>query len=245
MISPATNENQKHGRRGRPARSQATLQDMRRSVVEAGVEALSEHGYVAAGLDGLLRRTSIPKGSFYSLFPSKEAFGLSVLSAYSTYFDRKLDRHLLSDERRPLERLAAFVEDAKAGMTRHDFRRGCVVGNLGQDIQSLPSSFRDALRNVLAGWEDRVAACLRDAQQAGETSRDADPAEQARVFWIGWEGAVLRARLERSTAPLDCFARHFLVAVAASSTKTGVGNVQGNLDREDGRRDRCEAGRSG
>lgn len=193
--------------------------DLRRKLVETGVAAMSEWGYVASGLDGLLREAGIPKGSFYSLFPSKEAFGLAVLAAYGSYFDRKLDRHLLGTDQPPLARLEAFVEDAKAGMGRHGFRRGCVVGNLGGDIRSLPPSFREALREVLAGWEQRVARCLGEAQGAGEMAKEADPDALARLFWIGWEGAVLRARLEADAAPLDDFARHFFRSIAKTSHK--------------------------
>lgn len=219
MLQEIPAVQQRNNRRGRPGRSGNEVDALRKRLIRTGVEILSERGYVAAGLDELLKQAGIPKGSFYSLFPSKESFGLAVLAAYGSYFDRKLDRHLQAECGPPLSRLLAFVDDAKEGMTRHGFRRGCLVGNLGQDIQSLPSSFRDALRAVLLGWEDRVAACLRDAQQAGQLAPDADPAELARVFWIGWEGAVLRARLDRGTASLDSFARHFVTAVTPSSTR--------------------------
>ncbi|OXH92332.1 TetR family transcriptional regulator, partial [Burkholderia multivorans] len=55
--------------------------------------------------------------------------------------------------------------------------------------------------------------CLRGAQQAGELSHAAAPAELAAFFWIGWEGAVLRAKLERRDAPLVLFAQHFFDAL--------------------------------
>lgn len=41
----------------------------------------------------------------------------------------------------------------------------------------------------------RVARCLREAQAAGAIASDASPQALAQVFWIGWEGAVMRARL--------------------------------------------------
>ena len=237
MTNGSSIEASPRSRRGRPPRPSEAFQEMQKTLIRTGVEILSERGYLAAGLDAVLRQAGIPKGSFYGLFPSKEAFGLAVLSAYGSYFDRKLDRHLLAQDCLPLARLSAFIEDAKAGMARHDFRRGCVVGNLGQDIEALPLSFRAALCGVLAGWEDRVAACLHAAQLAGEIPPDADPAELARVFWIGWEGAILRARLERGTAPLDSFAKFFMAAVAAPSTEGRHRHVQGNPDRTGGRPD--------
>jgi TetR/AcrR family transcriptional repressor of nem operon len=48
-----------------------------------------------------------------------------------------------------------------------------------------------------------VARCLHEAQAAGAIASDASPEALAQVFWIGWEGAVMRARLVQSAAPLN------------------------------------------
>ncbi|HAC27609.1 MAG TPA: TetR family transcriptional regulator, partial [Marinobacter hydrocarbonoclasticus] len=42
----------------------------------------------------------------------------------------------------PLARIQAFVDDARAGMHRFGYRRGCLIGNLGQEMAALPESFR-------------------------------------------------------------------------------------------------------
>jgi TetR/AcrR family transcriptional repressor of nem operon len=99
-------------------------------------------------------------------------------------------------------------------MARFDFRRGCVVGNLGQEMSALPEPFRDRLHGVLLDWQARTARCLRDAQAAGEIAAEVDCAALAAFFWIGWEGAVLRAKLERSAEPLDLFANQFFACLA-------------------------------
>jgi TetR/AcrR family transcriptional repressor of nem operon len=51
----------------------------------------------------------------------------------------------------------------------------------------------------MASWETRLATCLAD-QYGQDTAR-----RYAAFFWTGWEGAVLRARLERSPRPLHLF----------------------------------------
>jgi TetR/AcrR family transcriptional repressor of nem operon len=107
----------------------------------------------------------------------------------------------------------AFVDDAQAGMARYDYRRGCLIGNLGQEMGALPESFRAQLQAVFADWQARLAACLRLAQQAGEMSATADAEQLAAFFWIGWEGAVLRAKLAQSAEPLTVFARFFLAGL--------------------------------
>ena len=200
-------------RRGRPPKSREGVLETRELLLRAGLEVLTEKGFSAAGLDEILRRGGVPKGSFYHYFDSKEAFGAELIERYAAYFVRKMERHFGDVSLSPLMRLHSFVADAHSGMARHDFRRGCLIGNLGQEMGTLPESFRTQLLSVFADWQTRFARCLTAAQDAGEMSRQADCNELAAFFWIGWEGAVLRAKLERSGAPLGLFGRVFFAGL--------------------------------
>lgn len=202
-------------RRGRPPRQRAGLVDTRELLLRAGLEVLTEKGFSATGIDEILGRVGVPKGSFYHYFDSKEAFGLELIQRYGDFFARKLDRHLRNTALSPLGRLHAFIDDAKAGMARFGYRRGCLIGNLGQEMGALPESFRTRLQDTFEDWQRRFAACLTEAQEAGELARDVDPRQVAAFFWIGWEGAVLRAKLEQSPAPLDLFAGFFFAGFRA------------------------------
>jgi len=202
-------------RRGRPPRQRAEPIGTRELLLRAGLETLTEKGFAATGIEEILARVGVPKGSFYHYFKSKEAFGIELIAGYAEFFAAKLDRHFLDESLAPLARIHAFIDDAKSGMRRFDFRRGCLIGNLGQEMAALPESFRAHLQDTFEDWQRRLAACLGQAQQAGELRRDADTAQLAAFFWIGWEGAVLRARLERGTAPLDTFAQGFFAALPA------------------------------
>lgn len=199
-------------KRGRPAKGRDP--DTRALLVRRGVELLTEQGWFATGIDEVLSSVGVPKGSFYHWFESKEAFGSAVLDAYGEYHAKKLDRWLGDTSIAPLDRIAAFVNDAGAGMRKYDFARGCVVGNLGQEVNILPVAFRERLLAILADWQRRVARCLRAAQAAGEIAKEEKPAELAAFFWTGWEGAVLRAKMERSEAPLRLFFEGFRRLVA-------------------------------
>lgn len=178
-------------------------------LIRSGMELLTERGFAATGLDAVLKRATVPKGSFYHYFSSKEEFGRCVMAAYDAYFVRKLDRWLGDQHRPPLDRIRDFIEDAKAGMARHGYTRGCLVGNMSQELEALPELYRELLDKVLQGWQQRVASCLRDAGARGALAADADFDGLAQYFWIGWEGAVMRARLTRGAAPLDVFTKMF------------------------------------
>jgi TetR/AcrR family transcriptional repressor of nem operon len=98
-------------------------------------------------------------------------------------------------------------------MQRHGYRRGCLVGNLTQELGAHNEELRDKLENVFKDWQARVADCLSDAIAAGELAPEADPQALAEFFWIGWEGAIMRAKLTRSARPLDAFASQFFAAL--------------------------------
>jgi len=115
----------------------------------------------------------------------------------------------------PLDRLLAFAEDAKLGMSKFDFQRGCLVGNLGQELGGYNAAFREQLEAVLRSWQRKVAQCLQLAIDGGAIARDADANGLAEFFWIGWEGAILRAKLTGNNDPLDAFMAGFMKVVHA------------------------------
>ena len=200
-------------KRGRPPKRPEETLETRELLIRAGLEALTEKGFSTTGIDEVLKRVRVPKGSFYHYFESKEAFGAELIDRYANYFAYKLERHFNDLSKKPLERMWAFVEDAQEGMTRHDFRRGCLIGNLGQEMAALPESFRARLNAVFCDWERYFARCLEAAKKQGEIPTAVDCELQANFFWIGWEGAVLRAKLARDAKPLEIFARQFFAGL--------------------------------
>jgi TetR/AcrR family transcriptional regulator, transcriptional repressor for nem operon len=183
--------------------------DTKRALIWCGTELLTERGFQITGIDEVLKRVGVPKGSFYHFFSNKHEFGEAVIQNYVEYYARKMERIFDDETVSALSRLRAFVEDAKRGMLKYGYRRGCLIGNLGQELASIDDAFREQLEAVLITWEQRVEGCLQQAIEAGELAPDSDAAAISRFFWIGWEGAVLRAKLTRNAEPLDQFASMF------------------------------------
>lgn len=200
-------------RRGRPPKVSRENQDTKAELIRSGLEQLTEQGFASSGIDQILKKVGVPKGSFYHYFASKEAFGQAVIENYASYFANKLDACLLDESYPPLTRISNFVEDAKIGMSRHQFKRGCLVGNLGQEVDLLPESFRKQLIDIFLSWQDRIANCLKAAQVQGSISMTANCELLAEHFWIGWEGAVSRAKLVQDTKPLDNYINQFIAGL--------------------------------
>ncbi len=200
-------------RRGRPPKQARDSQDTRAELIRSGLEQLTENGFASSGIDQILKKVGVPKGSFYYYFASKEAFGQAVIENYATYFAYKLDKCLLNEAYSALERIGLFVESAMDGMERYQFKRGCLVGNLGQEVDLLPESYRQQLIDIFLDWQQRLTACLEAAKVEGELSPTANCALLAEHFWVGWEGAVSRAKLVKSTQPLQNYLECFIAGL--------------------------------
>ena len=197
-------------RRGRPPKKGSENRDTKAELIRSGLEQLTESGFSASGIDSILKKIGVPKGSFYHYFTSKEAFGLAVLESYANYFSKKLDNYLVDEAHAPLIRIKNFAENAKSGLEYHQFKRGCLVGNLGQEVDLLPDSFRPILMAIFINWETKIADCLKAAQIKGQIANDANCEQLAEYFWIGWEGAVARTRLVKSNRPISNYIDNFI-----------------------------------
>jgi len=174
-------------------------------LLEAGKKSFLENGYANSGIETILHAAGVPKGSFYYYFQSKEDFGLKVLDQFAACYDRHLDQILGDTSLPPLVRLRNYFESAFGKLKSDQCRKGCLVGNLSQELADRSEAFRARLEEIFESWVDRYAKCLEEAQQAGEIGPDLDVRELAEFWLNSWQGAVLRAKTTRSTAPLETF----------------------------------------
>ena len=171
---------------------------------------MTSQGFASTPLDMLLKQSGVPKGSFYHHFGSKTGFGLAVIESYNEFFQHQLKKQFLNNDLSPIERLKAFVITAANGMQKYEFQRGCLIGNLGQEISALDEDFRNAIESIFNQWADLTCDLFEQGKQAGQIDRSANSSQLAQAFWIGWEGAVLRAKLQQSATPLYRFFNQFI-----------------------------------
>ena len=207
------NTAQAPARRGRPPKVPRENADTKAHLIRVGLETLTEFGFSATGLDTILKKAGVPKGSFYHYFKSKEAFGIALVNAYDDYFITKLKKYLTDSNTPPLERLIHFTQSAIMGMQKYQYKRGCLVGNLNQELNHLSDEFKIRLLQSYVAWQQQVEQCLNEAQQQGTIAKTVDTHLMSEYFWIGWEGAVMRAKLTQSSKPLTLYTEMFLRAL--------------------------------
>lgn len=125
--------------RGRPRKTESTYADTRNDLIRSGLELLTQNGFLATGVDAIVKNANVPKGSFYYYFKSKEDYAQTVLNAYDSFFEHKLKKHLHESSCTPMVRLENFINDACEGIKKYNFTRGCLVGNMMQESPELPN----------------------------------------------------------------------------------------------------------
>ncbi len=175
------------------------------TLLETGKRIILEKGYNHTGIQEVLQTAGVPKGSFYYYFNSKEDFGLQVINCYAQEYNSKLDIYLSDKTLTPLNRLRRYFEDASKQFESLQCRKGCPIGNLGQELADQSEAFRSTIEEILTEWRGRFAECLQQAQDAGEIPSHLDPQVLAEFILSSWEGAILRAKVTKNTAPLQVF----------------------------------------
>jgi TetR/AcrR family transcriptional repressor of nem operon len=179
--------------------------DVRERLLEAGVQIFSKSGFNGCSVQDITDCAGVPKGSFYNHFDSKEALGAAALRHY--WSDGASDRlAVLADSAMPpLTRLRAYFEGGCAEIVAMAYTCGCLVGNMTAELSDHSPIISAELSAIYEGWSRQVGACIREAQARGEVSSSADPDMLATFALNAWEGAILRARIEKSDRPLRQF----------------------------------------
>jgi TetR/AcrR family transcriptional regulator, transcriptional repressor for nem operon len=175
----------------------------REQIVQAGLKCLQEKGFNGVGVQDITSSAGVPKGSFYNHFDSKEALGAAIVERYGADASR---REILADQSiAPLLRLRRHFERLNAVFVGAKFERGCILGNFSAELSNQSDLIRGSLREVYARWTKDLEAAIADAQAQGAIANKAKAADLAAFLLDAYEGAVLRARVERERRPFDRF----------------------------------------
>ncbi len=183
----------------------------REKLLDQGVALMMEQGYHGSGLQGILQRVGVPKGSFYHYFSSKEAFSAEVIQHYIEPFIQLLDAELHRPDASGLDALLAYFNHLIDESARREFRGGCLLGNLMGEIGETSETCRKALRQAVQRYRDKLAEAIARGQAEGSFRTDIPAVALADLLVDQWQGALLRMKIEQSVDPLRVCRDHLLI----------------------------------
>ena len=142
----------------------------RNNLVQAGLAMIHADGYAATGIQGIVERVHVPKGSFYNHFASKEAFAAEVIDAYFERGQDTLRETLCNSDAPPLDRLETYFDDRIAALEASGFAQGCLLGNFSAEVADHSALVRERLVDKFNAWSKFFEDCIAEAQEQGTLS---------------------------------------------------------------------------
>lgn len=180
-------------------------------ILDCGERLIADKGFVGVGLAEILTAASVPKGSFYHYFGSKERFGEELLVRYLDSYLSRLDTLLSNDgttARARLMRYWSYWNVTQCDITGDNpisERRGarCLIVKLSAEVADISETMRLTLRGGTDRVVQRLAQCLEEARQDGSVSTSLAPEDCALTLYEMWLGASLLAKLRRDGTPFE------------------------------------------
>ena len=173
----------------------------RELLLDAARYLFWEKGYAATGVAELLQRARVNSGSFYHVFPSKEALLLAVLDNYLDGLEPAVLRPAFARRRDPIERIFAILEGYRQKLLATGCQYGCPIGRLALEIEAQNLPVHNRIAANFAAWTAAVRGCLEAARD--RLPPDCDTGALATFVLTVMEGGVMQARSYRRMEPFD------------------------------------------
>ncbi|MGD0277915.1 MAG: TetR family transcriptional regulator C-terminal domain-containing protein [Smithella sp.] len=177
--------------------------DKKQELIAVGAQLMHLKGYNETGVQEILNKTGIPKGSFYNYFKSKEDFGLLVIDYYMEFYNKIFSKYLGDKSVPPLERIRNLNKWFNNAFRSNNYILGCPIGNFAQEMSDTSPVFQAKLKKATDIIVTYFSDVLREAQELGHLSISLDANKTALYIFNSWEGAIMSMKVEKSIRPLE------------------------------------------
>lgn len=165
-------------------------------IIITAANLIHEKGYHHVGIKSILDELSIPKGSFYHYFKSKEDLGLAIIDFYIEDLSQ-----LLNNSNKDLDGIKAVFDQLINRLVGLEFKCGCPIGNLILEL----SDENEIFRAKLMEWYSEFIAWIEEVLESASVE---EPLDKAKALVASFEGTVLVSKLEKDRASFDIFYKY-------------------------------------
>ena len=168
----------------------------RERMIRSAVALFRERGVHGTSFSDVLAHSGAPRGSLYHWFPGGKAQLAEEATRYAGEFIAGGLAAALADDD-PVAALRRFGAIWREVLRGSDFAAGCPVVSATLEGERSPGA-RDAAGAAFAGWEKLLADAFAGHGVPRKRARSLATLAIAAI-----EGAIVLARAQRSTAPLE------------------------------------------
>ena len=161
----------------------------RERLIDAAYEEIYSHGYQGAALADILEHAGVHKGSMYHFFKSKKELALHAIEEKMRERLQNAYTNVLSTPPPYLPGWFSLLRD----VTRRDFKRGCPIANLVQEMSNLDADFNRTMKEIYANFRSSFQHVYDQAVASGELTR-CDTDKLALLTVVVIEGAIVSVK---------------------------------------------------
>ena len=171
-------------------------------MLTAASSLFRARGYEGIGIAELLEKSGAPRGSLYFHFPGgKEQIGVETVELVANAIVERMRLRRVNSPT-PESYINAVFDAWAEGLSKSEFRNGCLVAIIALEMASVSEPLHKAARTAFERWETETAIA---AQSWGMSEADARSFGTALMTAI--EGAIVVARARSSTQAFKDSAR--------------------------------------
>jgi len=186
----------------------------REKIIDDCQQLLWRNGVSGTSMSDIAERAAILKGSFYNYFKNKEEFVSAVLDAYAVKWETNVVAIFREKKTNARAKFKAYFERMKDVAASMQYTQGSLVGNFAQELSGVSEKFALQTEKVFRRMQSYLAEALSEAQESGALAQSEDPETLAEIILNSIEGAILRAKAQRSTRPIEIFEKFFMQKLA-------------------------------
>jgi len=163
----------------------------REKIINSAYKLFYERGFNGTSIDDILKDAGLNKGSLYHIFKSKKEVLLAVIEEKIAYNLEQKYKDIATAEQ-PLK----YLEEKLLTTDSFDFKHGCALNNLVQEMSPVDEDVAKALLKVYNDLEHYYFLALRD-----EDMSDKEKRSLAKMMVATVEGAIMAAKAAQDKSP--------------------------------------------
>ena len=182
-------------------------------LIEIGSEAFRQKGYANTGIQEIIDKAKTSKGGFYHYFKNKEDFAIQVLNVHTNNIIQGLEKLVNTHQGTPLDKIKGALLARIEHFDQINYKRGSLLMQMLTEASASKSPLLKMVNRCYDQLYDFIALHLSMAQKLGELKSTGKytTRELAIFIYSGFEGALVKARADRSRYVLDVYTQ-FLFA---------------------------------
>lgn len=159
-------------------------------------------GYMHTRLEDVAARIGVTRPYLYYHFTNKDDLIMQLVEwAETEYYQRFTQNAARAKD--PLTAVLLLLDQFTRLMRENQWRAGCLIGILSQEVSGNNDDFRKRLNRSLENATASIAALLDSYKSKSQLSADFDSQRAAEVVMSILQGAMLLARSLRQRRPMD------------------------------------------